>query len=1188
MRRVRALQALESRFEVHEVLKRGLRHRRVERERILAERDVRRIVAEDRPVAGFDRDLLVRRAVREVAVAVGDAVRVGDDDRRAVVGFGFLHGLEHLRVLVAERDARDVNVAVLHGDLREVLLRELLARRGEFRDRRDRGGLGHLSARVGIDFRVEDENLDVLARGDRVVESSVADVVRPAVAADDPDVLLDEEFGKRGEALGFRRSRGFELLVQLGDAFALRGDVGFGDLRRFENRLGEFFADRSRGFGESLARDFGLLVDRVAHAEAEFGVVFEQRVRPGRAAAVLIDGVRRRGQVAAVNRGAAGGVGDVGAVAEELRHQLDVGRFAARGAGAGEFDERRHELRVADRVAELRAVRIGKIHEEVPVLRLGFAQRRLGRHHERVARRIVLVLAGADVRADRAARAVFRSDLDGEQRSREVLRLEGHALEGFGGARLERFRVELRADRGVRTDRHALVALNAEFRIPDGNLVGEVALFETRRRGGELAVRGHRGRRDEVALVRDHHRLHALEEFRRALVFRERLRLRVGVRRRGNVDFMQVGERVVHRLEVHLHDFLALLGVGLFDGLLDLRDGFVLRENVREREEARLHDGVRAALHAGFGGDLRSVDDEDAELLGDDLLLPFLGEALPGFRGRERRVQQNRRSRHRVFQNRLAADEDVLRARHEARLLDEVGGTDRTRAETQVGDRRGAGLLGVVHEVALREVRRLFADDLDGVLVRADRAVRAEADEDRALDVVRLDVERVVPFERGVRQVVVDADREAFLRSGLGELVVDRLDHARVEFLGADAVAAADDGRHRLAGFGVGGEDVEQQRFAERAGFLRAVEHGEALRRRGNGLQERFRVERQEQADLDEAELRALRVERVDRLFDRFAGRAHGDDDAVRVRSSVVVIKVILAAGDFRELVHEVLDDSGNGVVVFVDGFAALEIDVRILRGAVDVRALRRHGAGAEGGDVLFVDDGADFVVGKRLNLGDFVRGAEAVEEVHERHARLERSRVGNERHVLRLLPGSGVEHDEARRAAAHHVGVVAEDRERVRRERARRHVHRERNELAGDLVHVGDHQQQALRGGERRRQRAREQRAVHGARDAGLGLKLLDTRGVVPEIGHLLRRPFVARFRHRGGRRNRVNRDYLAESVGDGSDGFVRVHRFEFGCRFCHNCRNFALPPPPIQRKNAREKKNAPARGALSLSFAP
>jgi hypothetical protein len=35
-------------------------------------------------------------------------------------------------------------------------------------------------------------------------------------------------------------------------------------------------------------------------------------------------------------------------------------------------------------------------------------------------------------------------------------------------------------------------------------------------------------------------------------------------------DFVQVGQRLVHRHVVLLHDFVALLAVGLLDGVLDL------------------------------------------------------------------------------------------------------------------------------------------------------------------------------------------------------------------------------------------------------------------------------------------------------------------------------------------------------------------------------------------------------------------------------------------------------------------------------------------------------------------------------------------------------------------------------------------------------------------------------------------
>ena len=54
----------------------------------------------------------------------------------------------------------------------------------------DVGSLGSLTAGVGVDFGIEDEDVDVLAGSQNVVNTAEADVVCPAVAAEDPEGLL--------------------------------------------------------------------------------------------------------------------------------------------------------------------------------------------------------------------------------------------------------------------------------------------------------------------------------------------------------------------------------------------------------------------------------------------------------------------------------------------------------------------------------------------------------------------------------------------------------------------------------------------------------------------------------------------------------------------------------------------------------------------------------------------------------------------------------------------------------------------------------------------------------------------------------------------------------------------------------------------------------------------------------------
>jgi hypothetical protein len=319
-----------------------------------------------------------------------------------------------------------------------------------------------------------------------------------------------------------------------------------------------------------------------------------------------------------------------------------------------------------------------------------------------------------------------------------------------------------------------------------------------------------------------------------------------------------------------------------------------------------------------------------------------------------------------------------------------------------------------------------------------------------------------------------------------------------------------------------------------------------------------------EKADGDDADFFTLADEPIDGLADRLDAAAHDDDDALGLGVTVVVEEMILAAGEGGEAVHRGLDDAGEFLVVAVHGLAALEVDVGVLRGAADGGAVGRQGAGPEGGDVVFVDhvaeDASPSVVifwiscEVRKPSKKWMNGAGA-----------EGSDVGNQGEVVGLLHGFGGEEDAAGGAAGHDVGVVAEDREALGGERAGAHVQGQRHELAGDLVEVGNHQQEALRGGERGRERAREERAVHGTGGAALGLHFHDARDLAPEVGFAGGGPFVARLGHGRGRGDRIDRDDLVEPVGDGGDGFVGVERGEGGSGLgrTHEMKNWAAERP-------------------------
>ena len=158
-------------------------------------------------------------------------------------------------------------------------------------------------------------------------------------------------------------------------------------------------------------------------------------------------------------------------------------------------------------------------------------------------------------------------------------------------------------------------------------------------------------------------------------------------------------------------------------------------------------------------------------------------------------------------------------------------------AKAQVADGQAAGLLGVVGEIGLRVLIGVVADDLDGVLVGADGTVRAQTIELAGYGAGGSGVELLAQLQGGAGHVVVDAHGEMVLHFAF-QVVVHGLHHGGGEFLGAQTIAAA----HYLdiiaAGFTQRGADILVQRFAQGAGLLGAVQHGDLLAGGGDGGQE--------------------------------------------------------------------------------------------------------------------------------------------------------------------------------------------------------------------------------------------------------------------------------------------------------------------------------------------------------------
>ena len=110
--------------------------------------------------------------------------------------------LSRLSVVGARSPLGHVDVAVGRGQHARGPSCRRLAPGGELGHRAAGRRLGGLAAGVGVDLGVQHQDVDVAPRGQHVVEAAEADVVGPAVAADDPDALADEVVGHASRSAG--------------------------------------------------------------------------------------------------------------------------------------------------------------------------------------------------------------------------------------------------------------------------------------------------------------------------------------------------------------------------------------------------------------------------------------------------------------------------------------------------------------------------------------------------------------------------------------------------------------------------------------------------------------------------------------------------------------------------------------------------------------------------------------------------------------------------------------------------------------------------------------------------------------------------------------------------------------------------------------------------------------------------
>src|SRR5690242_676398 len=165
---------------------------------------------------------------------------VRDDERRAVIRFRFLKGFDGVGIAASHGDAGDVDGAVADGFEREIFFGGALASGGELGDGSARRSLGHLTAGVGVNLRIKHKNFYVVTRAKDVVQATRADIVSPAITADEPHTLADESVGNGEQVCGKGRVNSGKFTLELGDANALRLNANLRGLIRGHYGLNNF------------------------------------------------------------------------------------------------------------------------------------------------------------------------------------------------------------------------------------------------------------------------------------------------------------------------------------------------------------------------------------------------------------------------------------------------------------------------------------------------------------------------------------------------------------------------------------------------------------------------------------------------------------------------------------------------------------------------------------------------------------------------------------------------------------------------------------------------------------------------------------------------------------------------------------------------------------------------------------
>ena len=259
-----------------------------------------------------------------------------------------------------------------------------------------------------------------------------------------------------------------------------------------------------------------------------------------------------------------------------------------------------------------------------------------------------------------------------------------------------------------------------------------------------------------------------------------RIKGKPSIRHRYFDDFLDTG---INSGVVHVDNLLAFSAIGLEDGFLHVLHSVIDGDDTRNLKEGSLQNCVRSRSKTKLEGNINSIDGVEVDMLFSKIMLHLVGKTVGNFLGRPFTVQQQAGPILEVLDHIESVDIGLVMDTDKIGFLDIVLAADRGFAKAQVGPGQAAGFFPVIFEISLDVEVRVVTDDLNCILVGANRSVGANAPELAAHRSFRHNIDFIPIRERMMGHIINDTDGVMVLRNFRFHVAIHGSHHGRRRIL---------------------------------------------------------------------------------------------------------------------------------------------------------------------------------------------------------------------------------------------------------------------------------------------------------------------------------------------------------------------------------------------------------------------